>query len=185
MRWQEYLQKAARTAGTFESKRMALAYWTLGIVGEIDEFSEAYVSKDDCGKEAGDVLWYVALMQRESEAEVSFHRFPPGSRDAGIQAARLAEHVKKNLGHGKPLDIAYVSELLSGIAQSIVEDINACNLTLEQVLEANIKKLEERYPHGFSVQASLNRPEYQGERGEQPIDNTADGMDPSGWNIRD
>lgn len=32
MDWETYIKESERTTGTFESKRMAIAYWTLGIV---------------------------------------------------------------------------------------------------------------------------------------------------------
>ena len=46
---------------------------------------------------------------------------------------------------------------LGDIAWYLAETAYALDLTLEEILSANIKKLRKRYPEGFSAEASMER----------------------------
>lgn len=154
--FEEYCKLAVRTAGTFESPRMALAYWTLGIVGEGNELEEAYCKKNDIIKECGDVTWYVAMLANQLEIwDVSL---PSQGEVVHIAAAEIAEHVKKHLGHGRPIDKEFVSRQIGFILQWIREIVwNEQKQTLSYVFSENIAKLQKRFPDGFSHEASLAR----------------------------
>lgn len=75
------------------------------------------------------------------------------------EAGEVADIIKKHLFHGHPLDVSDVKKELGDVLWYIGSIAAACGLTLEDVATANIEKLRKRYPHGFSVEASLNRSE--------------------------
>ena len=68
--------------------------------------------------------------------------------------------VKKWLGQGHELDRAHLVEELGDVAWYIAETATAIGVELEEVCKANIQKLMERYPEGFSAERSVHRKEY-------------------------
>lgn len=74
MNFRDYEEAAARTAGEHEDGVLALANWSMGLAGETGELVD-YLKKmlfhgmtgtsDEFIKEAGDVLWYLALICRD------------------------------------------------------------------------------------------------------------------------
>jgi len=65
--------------------------------------------------------------------------------------------VKKHLAQGHELDREHLIKELGDIAWYLAETATALDVSLEEVLQGNIKKLKKRYPEGFSVQDSMER----------------------------
>jgi hypothetical protein len=59
------------------------------------------------------------------------------------EAGEIADHVKKVMFHGHPLD----DDTKDKIAKEIGD-----------IAQMNVDKLKKRYPEGFSTERSLNRP---------------------------
>lgn len=64
---------------------------------------------------------------------------------------------KKYQGH--PVDLGAVVEELGDCIWMISEICDTIGVPMEQVMEANIRKLEKRYPEGFEAERSLHRRE--------------------------
>ena len=65
--------------------------------------------------------------------------------------------VKKWFAHGHELDREHLKKELGDIAWYLAEAATALDLTLEEILTANIDKLRARYPDGFDTQKSVER----------------------------
>lgn len=73
------------------------------------------------------------------------------------EAGEVADHIKKHLYHGHALlpdalvlelgDVLFYVQLLC----------NAIGVSMDDVITRNEAKLKERYPNGFSSEASINR----------------------------
>jgi len=77
------------------------------------------------------------------------------------EAGEIADHVKKVMFHGHPLD----EETRDKIAKEIGDILWYCamasrgiSLELGEIARMNVEKLKKRYPDGFSTENSLNRP---------------------------
>lgn len=75
------------------------------------------------------------------------------------EAGEVAELLKKHIGHGHPLDRDKLAKELGDVLWYISDIATACELNLAKIAERNITKLRERYPEGFSTEASINRKE--------------------------
>ena len=73
------------------------------------------------------------------------------------ESGEVVDLLKKHVHHGHELDrdalrleLGDALHYLSGLA-------SMCGMTLEEVATANVKKLSDRYPKGFSTEDSINR----------------------------
>lgn len=157
------------------------AVWGLGLAGEAGEVAGLFLSLDidqkTLTKELGDVAWYVAAVcthngwsladVADTDSIVDFQQSCWANRGQGTgggwglmlceATGRVADHLKKVVGHGHVLDQAKVVRGLRETLEILAGICFAYDLTLEQVCEANIVKLNARYPAGFSTEASVNR----------------------------
>jgi NTP pyrophosphatase (non-canonical NTP hydrolase) len=77
------------------------------------------------------------------------------------EAGEIADHVKKVMFHGHPLD----DDTKDKIAKEIGDILWYCamgargiGVSLGDIAQMNVDKLKKRYPEGFSTERSLNRP---------------------------
>lgn len=77
------------------------------------------------------------------------------------ESGEIADHVKKILYHGHPLD----DETRDKIAKELGDILWYCaigakgiGMSLAEIAVMNVDKLRKRYPDGFSMEQSLNRP---------------------------
>ncbi|HEV7127751.1 MAG TPA: nucleoside triphosphate pyrophosphohydrolase family protein [Ktedonobacterales bacterium] len=75
------------------------------------------------------------------------------------EAGEVAEVVKKHVAQGHPLDRERLLLEAGDVAWYLARLCTALDVPLSEVLRRNIDKLSERYPDGFSTQASLGRKE--------------------------
>lgn len=61
------------------------------------------------------------------------------------------------MSQGHELDREHLIKELGDIAWYLAETATALDVSLEEVLQGNIRKLKKRYPEGFSVQDSKER----------------------------
>ncbi|MDF1502815.1 nucleoside triphosphate pyrophosphohydrolase family protein [Roseisolibacter sp. H3M3-2] len=73
------------------------------------------------------------------------------------EAGEVAEHVKKHLFHGAPLDRAAVVKELGDILWYVAAMAGAVGASLDEIGTTNVEKLRLRYPEGFDERRSLNR----------------------------
>ena len=73
------------------------------------------------------------------------------------ESGEAIDIVKKWMAHGHELDKAHLAQELGDIAWYLAEAATALDLDLEDILTANIEKLKNRYPDGFSCERSRTR----------------------------
>lgn len=75
------------------------------------------------------------------------------------EAGEVADLVKKCCYQGHELDFDAIVEELGDVAWYIALACQALGVSMENVLQINIEKLQKRYPDGFNAQKSRNRTE--------------------------
>ena len=75
------------------------------------------------------------------------------------EAGEVANYLKKTTFHGHVLEKAVLVEELGDVLWYVAMLMANEGITFDEVASANISKLQARYPQGFSVEASLHRPE--------------------------
>ena len=75
------------------------------------------------------------------------------------ESGEVIDLVKKHLFQGHDLDDEKLIKELGDVAWYLAEAAMALNVNLSEILEKNIKKLENRFPDGFNSNRSINRGE--------------------------
>ena len=73
------------------------------------------------------------------------------------EAGEAIDIVKKWMAQGHVLDKEQLVKELGDIAWYLAEAATALDMPLEEILQANIDKLKQRYPNGFETERSLVR----------------------------
>lgn len=77
------------------------------------------------------------------------------------ESGEIADHVKKVMFHGHPLDDATREKIAKEIGDILwycAMGARGLGLGLSEIATMNVEKLKKRYPEGFSTENSLNRP---------------------------
>ena len=77
------------------------------------------------------------------------------------EIGEVTDLLKKHLFHGHDLSVQKITEELGDVMWYLTNIASCYNLSMSDILNENIKKLEERYPEGFSEYDSINRKEYK------------------------
>lgn len=78
------------------------------------------------------------------------------------ESGEAIDIVKKWMAQGHALDRERLAKELGDIAWYLAEAATALDLSLEEILQANIEKLKKRYPEGFDETRSIDRPQDDG-----------------------
>ena len=73
------------------------------------------------------------------------------------ESGEAIDIVKKWLAQGHELDKEKLAKELGDICWYLAETATALDLSLEDIMAANIEKLKKRYPDGFNAERSRNR----------------------------
>ncbi len=163
----EYQQNALRTASMNLGPQVELAVRALGLCGEASEFSEE-MDPEKLMLEAGDILWYVAALAKAVDTNMSdlvsqldFDTFQTLHAEdfydrspeelLCVTAGKIAEKVKKHVGHGKPLASDFIRDQLVTAVMLVGQALGIYYISLNDAAEANVAKLKARYPQGFDV----------------------------------
>jgi len=93
---------------------------------------------------------------------VSPERILTAAIGISAEGGEFAEIVKKSIFQGKPMDDDaqyHMKRELGDILWYVTQACIALNISLEDVIDTNIQKLEARYPDGFEAFRSENRKE--------------------------
>ena len=75
------------------------------------------------------------------------------------ESGEAIDIVKKWLAQGHELDKERLAKELGDICWYLAETATALDLSLEDIMAANIEKLRKRYPEGFNAERSIHRTE--------------------------
>lgn len=174
MTFTEYQKACLRTASMGLGPAVEMGVRALGLCGELEELKrELQSGLGVVVKEGGDVLWYAAALASmfglDGEAlqlgalddiDAPLEDLQGSSREqvtyAQDAACRLAELVKKQIGHGKPADIGRVKVYLRRVLSSLAAVMPA---QLSEVARVNVEKLNARYPKGFDMAIASAKPD--------------------------
>ena len=78
------------------------------------------------------------------------------------ESGEAIDIVKKWMALGHTLDRERLAKELGDIAWYLAEAATALDLSLEEILQANIETLKKRYPEGFDETRSIDRPQDDG-----------------------
>lgn len=73
------------------------------------------------------------------------------------ETGEVIDIIKKTIYHGHKLSKKHLMEELGDVCWYITNLASLTGIDLENIFEYNIKKLEKRYPNGFSSERSINR----------------------------
>ena len=170
----EYLELLENGTTMAKGKTATLDVWhgILGIAGEASELLELFEKaevrpdKDALVKEIGDIWWYVAPLVRglHGSAEKEFKRIA----DAAVERAndlnhgvislatnRITEPMKKWIWYGKQINLKELEDAVVELLAVTIFVADMADVTIEEVLDANIAKLKARYPERFDEAAAV------------------------------
>ena len=78
------------------------------------------------------------------------------------ESGECIDIVKKWLAQGHELDKQKLAKELGDVAWYLAEAATALEIPLEDILAANIEKLKQRFPEGFTTEDSLARADVEG-----------------------
>lgn len=73
------------------------------------------------------------------------------------EVGELTDQFKKHLAYGKDIDWVNVKEEIGDLMWYISEFANNHQFDLEEILETNISKLQQRFPDKFTSDDAINR----------------------------
>ena len=73
------------------------------------------------------------------------------------ESGEVIDVVKKHLFQGHELDKEKIVKELGDVLWYVAEVCESLDVTIEQVMEQNIEKLQKRFKNGFTVEESINR----------------------------
>ena len=171
----EYQTLAARTIATDDKHEMEL-HAAFGLISEADELTEAirklrYTNvpyealKAHVIKEAGDLAWMVAEMCTARGWYMGDILTRPPLRYLQMKTLPLTTppivicgmYQKTYQGH--EINEEKLIDCLREIWGMLVAVACTYDVSIDEILEANIEKLRARYPDGFTAERSLHRAE--------------------------
>lgn len=170
MNWNEYKTLAIRTESvpaialtTTEVQQLAwnntnsirMLHATMGVCTELAELVDGN-GVVNFVEEAGDVLWYLAI----ADDVVGFYIDSTTYMDKPpiYWLGELNDAMKRHIFYGKEIDIAKMQLAFNNLFIDLENTLNKKGFTLALAMEANIRKLEKRYPEKmFTAQAAIHR----------------------------
>ena len=101
--------------------------------------------------------YQVAALRTEPTYKEENHRLLNGALGLAGEAGEVADHAKKWYFQGHALDPSAVMKELGDVMWYVALCADFIGVTLGEIAQANIVKLETRYPDGFDPERSKNR----------------------------
>lgn len=158
-----YIDLALRTNSTVTGQNPAvtpdLLHATLGMADELFEYNTSQ-SWLNAIEELGDLCWFIALASHALDYD-PFTTPRPDLERAPMLADAVANfvgQVKKSYAYDKALDrftLTYLLDVMVARIEVIAE--SKSKRSLDELLNANIAKLQARYPEKFDACAAVDR----------------------------
>ena len=101
-------------------------------------------------------------MRTRGGASALHERLVIGALGLSGEAGEVTDHVKKIVFHGHEADRDALMKELGDVMWYVTYLLDTLGLEMDDVLEANIAKLQARYPDGFTSERSRNRSQNDG-----------------------
>jgi NTP pyrophosphatase (non-canonical NTP hydrolase) len=75
------------------------------------------------------------------------------------ETGEVIDIIKKHLAYGKTLDMDKLEEELGDVIHYLSRVADLTGLTLQDMMDNNLKKLKKRYPSGYTNQDAINQTE--------------------------
>ena len=75
------------------------------------------------------------------------------------ESGEVIDVVKKHMFQGHDLDVDKIKKELGDVMWYVAEVCESLDLSMDEVMEANITKLSNRFKNGFTKEESINRKE--------------------------
>jgi NTP pyrophosphatase (non-canonical NTP hydrolase) len=98
------------------------------------------------------------LPAHENEVEIK-HALANYSLGLVCESGEVGDHIKKHVFHLHELNVEEVTKELGDVFHYLSGIATILGLSLNDIAQANIEKLNARYPNGFNPQDSINRTE--------------------------
>jgi len=99
------------------------------------------------------------------------HQLVNGGLGLSGESGEVADLIKKCQFHGQPLDEDQMLKELGDVRYYLEIVAHLCGLTMDEIEAANVEKLRQRHPNGFSPSYhNAAQTEKQGVDGAQPGD---------------
>lgn len=170
MNWNEYKTLAIRTESvppialtTTEVQQLAwnntnsirMLHATMGACTELAELLDGD-GVVNFVEEAGDVLWYLAIADDVVGFYIDTTTYM--NKPPIYWLGELNDAMKRHIFYGKELDIAKMQLAFNNLFIDLEDTLNRKGFTLALAMEANIRKLEKRFPEKmFTAQAAIHR----------------------------
>lgn len=98
-----------------------------------------------------------AVLRTMHRSESYMENVPNYCMGATGEIGEVVDHLKKFIYHGHELNPQNVMEELGDVMWYIAALTSELGFDLSEIAEMNVRKLENRYPNGFSVKDSTKR----------------------------
>jgi NTP pyrophosphatase (non-canonical NTP hydrolase) len=136
-------------------------HMTAGIMTELIEINnlDPHTNYEEkLTDEGGDCLWYISNYCNLHNINPEFKSEVDGK--GSLQwAGKLLDYDKKKLAYGKNYDRDRQIEAVNGLVNNLLFKITMYQLSPEDVMEKNIKKLRVRFPDKFQADLAINKDE--------------------------
>lgn len=160
----QYRNEAARTIKNLGSPILNSIHLTSGMMTELIELIEA-TAPGDILDEATDVLWYLANYCNQYDLKLEQKDEPLSTRFVNVVlimiklAGKLLDFDKKNLAYGKHYNKDVQQETVQRLFDLIHGHISSNQMTIEDGMDKNIKKLYIRFPGEATGELAINKDE--------------------------
>jgi NTP pyrophosphatase (non-canonical NTP hydrolase) len=97
------------------------------------------------------------LMQFRKEDSFENIRILHAAIGISTEAGEILDVMKKKIFYGKPIDRVNLLEEFGDVCWYIAVALRELESSFEEIMEANIKKLEKRFPEKFTNEKALER----------------------------
>lgn len=147
-------------AADTNKKATRVLHASLGLATEVIELA-FHTNRVNLLEEYGDCFWYLAILDDELgfwpfAAAWCAWEFP--EKEAAYWVGEVADCTKRWIYYGKELETPRLRDAAYNLAAALTWELTAAGLVLGEVFEANIRKLEKRYPDlRFESNAAIHR----------------------------
>lgn len=97
---------------------------------------------------------YTAFVQKGCAAQSRYDQLLLGSLGLSGETGEVCDSIKKAMYHNHDLDVPHLIEELGDVLWYLTLIAASQHYTLTEIIERNVEKLQERYPHGWDDERS-------------------------------